>query len=85
MVSEQVLEEMNCICGQPQPAYGDGSAISCSQCDDRYHGYCVHITPEVYKQMDEFEEPWICQRCIIKGRPIRQKTTLAQVILANLA
>lgn len=83
IVSEQILDEMVCICGQPQPAYGDGSAVSCDQCDDRFHGHCVYITPELYEQMDESEELWICPRCINKETSISHKTTQDEVMLNN--
>ena len=80
MVSEEELEEMNCLCGLPQPAYGDGSAVSCSHCDDRFHGHCVDITPKLYEQMDELEEPWICPHCINNANPITHDTTLSQQV-----
>jgi len=70
MVSEEKLEEMKCFCGHPQPAFGVGSAVSCSQCDGRFHEYCVYITPNVYEQMGEFAEPWICPHCLNKESPI---------------
>ena len=79
MVRGEEREEMKCFCGQPKPAYGDASAISCSQCDDRFHGHCVYITPEIYQQMDEFEEPWICPRCLNKEPPIAHEETHSQV------
>ena len=75
MVREDELEEMKCFCGQPQPAFGDDSAVICSKCDDRFHEYCVSITPKVYDQLDEMIEPWICPHCLNKETPVRQKTT----------
>jgi len=59
MVRGQELEGMTFFSGLPQPTLGDGSAVSCSQCDDRFHEHCVYITPKVYKQVNELEEPWI--------------------------
>ena len=83
MVSEEELEEMKCFCGQPQPAFGDRSAVICSKCDDRFHQYCVYITPKVYEQMDEMEEPWICPHCLNKEAPVTHKTTKSQVYISQ--
>ena len=83
MVSEEELEEMKCFCGQPQPAFGDRSAVSCSQCDGRFHEYCVYITPKVYDQMDEMEGQWICPHCLNKEPPVTHKTTKSQVYISQ--
>ena len=84
MMSEEELEEMNCLCGQPQPAYGDDSAVSCSQCDGRFHGHCVNITTKIYEQMDELEEPWICPHCLNKVPPNTQETAQSLVYITQI-
>lgn len=81
-MNEPILDETNCLCDQPQPVYGDGSAVSCDQCEDQFHGHCnVFFTPETKKQLDEFDEPWICPGSIDKVPSLIDETTKAQVTI----
>ena len=55
----QDRKEIHCICRKPD----DGDfMIQCDECDEWYHGKCVHVPPEEGMAMDKY----ICPLCKMK-------------------
>ncbi|KAK3754572.1 hypothetical protein QZH41_017331 [Actinostola sp. cb2023] len=63
-------ERLWCICRKP---HGNRFMICCDSCEEWLHGDCVSITKEIGKEMEKNGIEYVCPRCVIAKRRLKEQ------------